>query len=78
MDVFCILKEAVHDVQEEIDGLKQENERLKATADDCGRLQTIVAELEVKLQEMQKKLVEQVSLVCLFCSCIFTITVTIY
>jgi len=48
MDVFCILKEAVHDVQEEIDVLKQENERLKAMADDCGHLQTVAAEFEVK------------------------------
>ena len=64
MGVCCVLKEAVHDIQVEVDELKQENETLKATADDCSRLDTVVAELQVKLHEMQKQLTEQVSLVC--------------
>jgi len=60
----CVLKEAVHPLHVEIDSLKQENDILRASAGDCGYLQTVVTDLEAKLKDAQQKLKEQTSLVC--------------
>ena len=50
-------------LQVEIENLREENERLAVSANDCTRLHTTVAELEAKLEEMQQRLQEQTSLV---------------
>ena len=50
-------------LQAEIENLREENEHLTVSANDCTRLRTAVAELEARLEEMQQRLQEQTSLV---------------
>ena len=50
-------------LQVEIENLREENERLTVSANDCTRLRSAVAELEAGLEEMQQRLQEQTSLV---------------
>ena len=47
-------------LQVEIENLREENERLAVSANDCTRLHT---ELEARLEEMEQRLQEQTSLV---------------
>ena len=50
-------------LQAEIENLREENERLTVSANDCTRLRT---ELEARLEEMEQRFQEQTSLV-VFC-----------
>ena len=70
-------------LQVEIENLREENERLAVSANDCTRLHTTVAELEARLEEMQQRLQEQTSLVgsvfilitvCSMCLCGLVVT----
>ena len=64
--MICTVQESVHDLQVEIRGLTQERDALKSVAADRDRLQTLVDELQAKLEDAEHRVKEQTALVCFF------------
>jgi len=61
---MCTLQESVCALQVEIQNLTEERDVLRSAADDRDHLQSVVADLQAKLEDTRLKLNEQTAVVC--------------